>query len=171
MTNNAHSSILADKAMIANLTIGCWGGRIVDKEATAELLSMKSAEKTAGSFSKMLINKKHFKAIKIIINSIRQYHATVTMPWDNNGGRLLPSAKYSSYTAKLRTAQEELEIAVNLFINRYDIFKQEAEDLLGDLFDINIYPEKTELEEKFNIAVDFTKISEEEDFIVNLPDE
>ncbi len=165
------SSTLAQKAMIVTLSASCWSGRMADKEATQELLASKAAAKTAGSFIKVLVDKKHLKDVRMAINSMRDYHNNQTMPWDNNGGRLLPSSKYSQYTMKLRELQRELEAAVTIFVKNYDDYVTESSIALGDLFDKEEYPFAADLGTKFFLDSEFSKINEAADFRVDIPEE
>ncbi len=164
------SGILAKKAMIAKLSTSCWSARKTDKEATEELLETKKAEKQAGSFSKVLIDKKHLKKIREVINIMKKYHNANTLPWDNDGGRLLPSAKHSDYSSFLRQTKRELDAAVAEFVKDYPTYVADASFMLSDLYESSDYPDPTEMKEKFSIESDFSKVPESSDFRVDIPE-
>jgi len=164
------SGILAKKAMIATLSTSCWSARKTDKEATEELLTAKSAEKQAGSFSKALIDKKHLKDIREILNTMKKFHNTNTLPWNNDGGRLLPSAKHSDYSTFLRKCKRDLETAVDIFVAGFDTFVADASFMLNDLYCSADYPHSSEVKSKFSMEADFSKVPESADFRVDIPE-
>lgn len=163
------TSALSEKAMIARLGTSSWGGRTTDKVATQELVEFKRADKDSASVSKALVHKDNFKRIKAALKDMKDYHKEVTLPWDNNGGRLLPSTKFNEYSAKIRECQRELDAAVGEFIEGYPDFIVEAEERLGDLFEPTDYPEQNELRDKFALSVEFDKVPEAGDFRVDMP--
>lgn len=164
------SSVLSEKAMIVRLATSGWSGRITDKVATTELIENKNAEQDAASVTKALINKEHLKRIREIVSGMKKYHNEQTMPWDNNGGRLLPSTEFNAYTMKFRESQRELESAVETFIQNYPGYISEAEGRLGDLFSTDDYPPASEIEDKFMIDSAFEKVPEAGDFRVDIPE-
>jgi len=164
------AGILAKKAMIVRLSSSCWSARVTDKEATRELLENKNAQKNAGSLSKALIDKKHLRDIREIIGRMKKYHNANTLPWDNDGGRLLPSTKYSDYSAFLRQVKRDLETAIQSFQSGFQSYVSDATTMLGDLYQSDDYPDQYELKEKFAIESDFSKVPESSDFRVDIPD-
>jgi len=164
------SGILSKKAMIAKLSTSCWSARITDKEATIELLENKKAEKQAGSFSKALIDKKHLKAIRETISTMKKYHNANTLPWDNDGGRLLPSAKHADYSTFLRQIKRELQTHVDVFLAGYSTFVADASYMLNDLYQSADYPDLHEMKDKFAVESDFYKVPESSDFRVDIPE-
>ena len=165
------SNVLARKAMISTLETSSWSGRKVDKEATDELLRSKRADEGSGNFSKQLIDKEALSNIKSIISEARRYHKEITMAWDEKGGRLLPSTKYSSHTAKMRECQDKLKEEVDKFIENYDNLVNDSSYRLGDLFNNQEYPDKEELRNKFAINIDYDKVPEGNDFRLDIPEE
>jgi hypothetical protein len=165
------SGILANRAMIVKLSTSSWGGRKADKSATKELLEIKRAEKKAGSVTKALIDKDHptLKSIREIIRSMKSYHNTKTLPWDNEGGRLLPSNMHAEYAKFFRTSQEQLEEAVNNFVAEYPNLVNEASYMLGDLYDSDDYPHYSEIAQKFSLDVEFLPVPTGADFRVDIP--
>ena len=164
------SSILSKKAMVARLATGGWSGRVTDQAATRELIELKSAKDGVVSVTKAIIDKKHFKRIREVISGMKKYHNEQTLPWDNNGGRLLPSSKFAAYNLQLRESKRELEAATVEFMGAYNSFIDEAEDSLCDLFSRSDYPSVTEIENKFALSTHFDKVPEAGDFRVDIPE-
>jgi len=164
------SNILSEKAMIARLSTSGWSGRITDKIVTEELIRNKNAQKDAATVTKALINKEYLKKIREIVSGMKKYHNEQTLPWDNNGGRLLPSTKFNEYTMKFRESQRNLNSAVTEFLRDYPVYIAEAEERLGDLFVQDDYPNVDEIKDKFELDSVFEKVPEAGDFRVDIPE-
>lgn len=164
------SSVLSEKAMIVRLAVSGWSGRITDKVVTAELNEIKNAAVDAAIVTKTLIDKNHLKIIRNIVSGMKKYHNEQTMPWDNNGGRLLPSTEFNAYTMKFRESQRALETAVTDFVLQYPGYISESEERLGALFSVDDYPAVTEIQDKFSIETNFEKVPEADDFRVDIPE-
>jgi len=138
--------------------------------ATKEVTTSKAAADDAAIVYKALLKKESLKRVKGVIGSMKKYHDTVTLPWNNDGGRLLPSTKYNDYTAFFRKSQQELEDAVVEFAQTYEAHKLDAQDMLGKMYDNSDYPETAEIIKKFAIDAHFDKVPEAADFRVDIPD-
>jgi hypothetical protein len=164
------SSILSEKAMVARLSTGGWSGRVTDKIATDELTETKGAKKGSTSVTKAIIDKKYFKAIREATSTMKKFHKENTMPWDNNGGRILPSSKFAAYNLELRECKRALYEATVAFIAGYPGYIIEAEETLGDLFNEADYPHVSEIEGRFILDTHFEKVPESGDFRVDIPE-
>lgn len=164
------ASMLAEKGMIVRLATSSWSGRLTDKVVTQEVLDGKNAQKDSGSFSKAIINKDALKSIREALKSMKDFHNEQTLPWDKNGGRILPTTQYEAYTLQVRESSRLLEEAVELFVASYASYIGEAEERLGDLFSEDDYPAISEIKEKFSLSVSFEKVPEAADFRVDISD-
>lgn len=166
------SGILAKKAIMVHLETCCWSARVVDKAATKELLEAKNANVGAGSVYKALINKDNgkLKRVREILGNMRRYHKANTLPWDNNGGRLLPSSKHGDYTAFFRQSTRDLGVAVQEFLAEYPDLINDATHMLGDLYESSDYTDVSDIENKFSMDVVFSPVPQGSDFRVEIPD-
>jgi len=164
------AGILAKKAMVVTLSTTCWGARKSDKVTTKEVTENKQAQAGAVNVTKAMIKKDALKPIREIIRKMKKYHDTCTLPWDNNGGRLLPTSMHSDYTEFFRKCNQELEDAVLDFLSEYKNHVAEATYMLGDLYLEDDYPSKAELAKKFGMDLDFGKVPEATDFRVDIPE-
>jgi hypothetical protein len=164
------AGILAKKAMIVTLKISSWSARKTDKGVTLEVASSKSASAEAVRVSKTIVDRKALMKIKEIATKMRKYHNTVTLPWNNDGGRLLPTTKHADYTAFYRKCTQDFDDAVTDFVADYKNCIADASHFLGDMYDSDDYPDEVEIRNKFSMDLSFNKVPEAADFRVDIPE-
>jgi len=163
--------VLSKKAMLVTLSTSCWTGRVTDKITGKEVCENKRADEKAGNFTKAIIEKEHFKPIRSILTEARRYHNEITLSWNDNGQRILPSSLYGDYMATMRSLQTDLEQEISAFEAKYPNLVNDATYWLGDLFDRDAYPEPNEIKSKFSIEIDIAPIPSSDDFRVQISDQ
>ena len=159
---------ISERAMLANLTISIWSASKLDAVATDDIARMKRAEKGAGRYTKRLVDKHAMADIKQVVHEARDFHRRNTLPWADDGHRILPSANYFEYTAAQARFKERFEEAVRAFCGGYRDHVAEARKALGDLFSVEDYPRPEEIEGKFGITTSITPLPHEDDFRVQI---
>ena len=164
---------IASSAMIGYLNISVWEGRKKDKTTEQEVQASKgAASKRATSVHKHLLPESPaLEAIKTLRGEARQWFNRVTLPWDDNGGRLITTAQYFEVMADMSRMETRFNQLVQVFLNTYstEISKQAFE--LGALFNRNDYPTVDELREKFRFALSVNPVPMAGDFRVNIGNE
>jgi hypothetical protein len=158
---------LNDKAMLVYLNISIWTARKYDKKISTEVENKYGADE-AGRYNKILIAKKNLSNIQKIISSARAFHYENTLPWSDNGGRLLPSANYFGYVKAIQCFKDDFEREVINFLRVYPDLKNGAKLRLNGIFAEEDYPDVYTLESKFNIRSIILPVPEADDFRVNL---
>jgi len=158
---------LNDKAMLVYLNISFWTARKYDKRISQEIEDQYNAD-DAGRYNKILIAKEYLANIQKIISAARTFHYENTLPWSDNGGRLLPSANYFNYVRSIQGLKDDYEREVNNFLQVYPDLKDEARQRLNGMFHEEDYPDVFTLESKFNIKSMISPVPEADDFRVNL---
>jgi len=156
--------------MVVNLSISQWSARKHDKTASAEVERNHGAH-DAGRFNKLLLAQESIKEISKIAGSARTFHYENTLPWSDNGDRVLPAGNYFTYTSKLQSIKMEFEDAVYNFCNNYDSLVSDAKVRLNSLFNQGDYPHPSQIASKFSINVSFMPVPDVEDFRVSLTDD
>jgi len=162
------SKSLAEKAMIADLTIGCWTGRKMDRDKSWQFAEESHAQGDAGTWWTQLVPKRDLKEITSTLNMGRSKHKQFTLPWNDSGERILPAQAFMTYTDEMRTLRAQFEEEVSDFLQIYPMIIDKAEERLGDLFRHDAYPSVEQMQRKFHWTVDFYPLPSANDFRVNL---
>ena len=158
---------IAEKAMIVRLSVSQWSARKYDRKATKEVADNHNATASEiGRFNKMLIKADALKKISTLVNKVRAYNYANTLPWSNDGDRLLPSANYTEYSAQMREFGQEFEDYVDEFVANYNNLIDDARNRLNGLFNIADYPQN--VRHKFNFNVSIAPVPEAGDFRVDV---
>ena len=159
-----------EKAMLVYLNISFWTARKYDKRISQEIEDQYHAD-DAGRYNKILIAKEHLSNIQKTISAARTFHYDNTLPWSDNGGRLLPAANYFGYVKAIQAFKDDFEREVTNFIKVYPDLKDEARQRLNGMFDEEDYPDVCTLETKFDIRNMILPVPEADDFRVSLNDD
>ena len=101
-----------------------------------------------------------------MIGSVTLY--TNTLPWADNGARILPAANYWAYTQAQRDLKETFAAEVRSFCAGYREHLAEARSRLNGLFVEADYPDPAEIDLKFAYRTGFSPLPAAEDFRVAL---
>lgn len=160
---------VARNCMIVNLSLGVWAGYRLDKTASREVTERAGAETDAARVNKHLIDKAVLKPIVASSGAIRQHFYTKTLPWKDNGDRILTRQLYAPFIEEHQRLVGEFNAAVSDFVDRtYVAAKAQAEFRMGALFKADDYPSPRELRHKFYAHLDIDAVSEAHDFRVAL---
>ena len=161
---------LQDKAMLVTLSVSCWTARKLDRKVGEEVDRAHGA-RDAGRYNKLLVDKQHLDPVTSYAGQIRAYHYKMTMPWMDNGARLLPSKLFKEYSAEMRKMKNEYSNLVIAFLDKYEkTLVQEARLRLGTLYDPEDYPPRSDLRMKFDVELDILPVPDGADFRVDIGD-
>lgn len=82
-------------------------------ESTIPTLRRRLPPAIAGRYHKVLLPKQALAEIQKIVSEARQEHYFITLPWDDNGYRVLPAAAYMDHVAKMRGLSHRFSAAVD----------------------------------------------------------
>ena len=158
---------LTNKAMILNLQIGLWSGHKLDKEKSAEVTRDAGAQTGAARVNKHLIAKEVMSPITQAASAVRTHFYGATLPWKDNGDRLLTRVMYMGFMEEHGRRVQEFKDAVHHFTNfTYPGVRDQAEFRMGELFKPDDYPHAEDIERKFYVTLDIDAITEAGDFRV-----
>ena len=161
-------TILSEKAMLVTLTVGSWGGRMIDKTVTKEVADSKNASEDAGWYTKQLMSRDALKEIHNIATEARAYHYRLTMPWDDGANRLLPINVYDEYVRNIDRLIERRVAARIEFLKTYNTWIDEAKTRLGKMFDLSDFPSPEKIEARIQMEYKFLPIPDASHFVADL---
>lgn len=165
--NNSIS--IASSAMLVELSISTWTARKLDKKVSAEVDSAKGAKTNAGNYNKNLLAGTGFlDTITKYAANARAWHLSQTLPWSDNGLRLLPVSNFITYKEQLNTLETNYNALVEKFLVAYPNLVSAAAFQLGALFDRNEYPDADKIAHKFKFNVNFLPVPTAGDFRIDI---
>lgn len=162
---------LSERAMLARLSIGAWGSRKHDDAVTQEVTDNHKAEQGAGSYTKVLVSRKLLAPITKAMTAASSTHRAMTLPWDDNGERILAVTGYQQYAQQMRLARLTCQARVQEALEGYPkVHMAEARTRLGTMFNKDDYPPLEEVTSRFYIDVEIRPIPESGDFRAKIGD-
>ncbi|MBX5268568.1 hypothetical protein HJB99_07735 [Rhizobium sp. NLR17b] len=168
MTTGIQPAALETRAMIVNLTISQWSGRRLDRQVTDEVNSSHGASDDAGRYNKLLIPKDALAPIEKIVNATRTDFRKRTLPWIDDGGRIMAADAYLAHSRWIDGQRIKFDAAVEEFVAAYPGLLAEASKRLNTMFKADDYPSPKELRTKFAMAVTVMPVPTADDFRVNM---
>jgi len=160
---------LTRKAMVANLSIGIWQGYRLDKDASRKVTEDAGAAIDAARVNKHLVPKEALAAIVTAQNTIRTHFYANTLPWRDNGDRLMTRKLFIDFMPKHAELVQTFEAEVAKFLDEdYPSAIAKAEFRMGAMFKRDDYPAVSELRRKFYANLDIDAISTAGDFRVEI---
>lgn len=146
-------------AMLVELSISCWTARKLDKRVSQEIDTDKSARVRAGNYNKNLLagTQKLDNIVKFAAN-VRAWHNANTLPWSDNGQRLLPVEHFLTYKERIGEYEQEYNALVQEFLTSYPDLVDAAAFQLAKLFDRSEYPDVEDIAGKFNFRFVFSPV-------------
>lgn len=186
------SNDLHTRAMLVSLNISSWTARKYDRKVSQEVADAHGASIDAGRYNKHLlpttadITKQQMKAagkkiksedqtpnsykdLMSFIGEARAWHLENTLPWSDEGHRVLTVANYQKYTDGVRAKQHKFRTLLAAFVRDYPSLRAEAERILNGMFNADDYPRS--VEERFNFGFKIDPIPTGGDWRVELSDE
>lgn len=163
-------SQLQDSAMLVALNITQWSARKHDK-SVSDKVDRDNEAKDAGRYNKLLVDKTALEPCNQIAGAARAHLYKVTLPWGENGERLLPATLFFDFKTEMQTFESEFDARARTFLTIYPRLREEARLRLGKLYDPKDYPSEQDIRDKFSFAVAITPVASADDFRVKLNDE
>jgi hypothetical protein len=156
-------------AMLVELSISCWTARKLDKRVSQEVDATNGARARAGNYNKNLLagTQKLDNIVKFAANA-RAWHNINTLPWSDNGLRLLPVENFLPYKERLSELDQEYNALVQDFLTSYPDLVDAAAFQLGTLFDRTEYPEAEQIKDKFRFRYVFSPVPTAGDWRINI---
>lgn len=163
--------MLNKKAILVTLSLASFSPRKTDKRVTNQVLNQHAAASDAGRFVKNLLPDESIEPIRKLDGEIRQFHYDNTVPWGDDGLRLLPILRYDPYMEKMRQKRAARESLVQKFLENYQGWVENASARLHGLYNPNDYPPRDVVARKFQFKLQCQPVPDAGDFRVDVPNE
>ena len=164
---------VARSAMLVTLNISTYSGRKQDRRTQDEVTTAKGSgsARAASVYKNLFADCAELDAITKFQARARMRHYQMTLPWDDMGSRLLPTASFMEYTDDMRKYQEEFDRLVEVFLDKYDTLVAAAAFKLGTLFDRTEYPERATIARRFKFELTHIPLPTAGDFRLDIESE
>jgi hypothetical protein len=128
--------MITEKAMLAAVHISVWTAVKHDRKVSREVANQHGAHQGAGRYNKQLLHgAQKLEELRTLAGKIRQYFYKVTLPWSDEGFRLLPANFYFDLMARMREFEASFHEAVDAFLR---VYPEYIEQVLGTKFGVKL---------------------------------
>lgn len=160
---------ITDKAVLVKLGISMPGNTRKDPAITKEVKAKHNLGDKSGRWLKQLYPDEALDPLGSLAGEARNWHYEHSLPWSDEGLRILPTCHHFEYTSKMRAYRQQFEeLAETHFIGRLPEWIAWAKEQHNGTFDPKLYLSAEQLRRKFAFTTEFTPIPSGEDFRVQL---
>lgn len=133
---------LYSRAMLVSMNVSAWTARKYDRKVSKEVADSHNASIDAGRYNKHLMpaDAESYKALTSHIGALRALHIAQTLPWNDEGWRVLPVSNYYHYTDLMREGKHTFDRLLAEFVADYPNLRAEAQRQFNGLFNPDDYP-------------------------------
>lgn len=166
----SNDTAIHTRALLVWLKISGWSARKYDRSVSNKVNAQHGASSDASRVNKLLLpgDCASYKALATLATLIRSEHYDLTLPWTDEGWRLLPTANYIDYTDWLRKRQADFQTALDTFVQDYPALRMHASQSLGSLYRSDDYPDVSDIGQKFSVGLNYMPVPSDDDIRVNL---
>ena len=139
-----------------------------NREAAGELAELKGADKDSVSSSNRIIPISVLRPLRQIKSATNKYINKHTHPWDDNGGRLLPSKKITEYLSFVSLQKEKFYEERRKLRFQYDYILEDAKKRLNGMFKESDFPSVDEWLDRYQIRLEMETISDSDTRIAHV---
>jgi hypothetical protein len=158
---------VSERAMLVRLSISMWRAIRTDEAVNQEVARKHGSDARMGSFKKYLIDPAHLAPMERRAGEAYIMHRRLTLPWSDQGFRVLSMAGYWKYTEEMRKLEaafwKELD---EEFLPNCPEYKRKAKKALGTLWEDTSWP--SDIRSKYGFRVTPQPLPDSSDFRVQL---
>jgi hypothetical protein len=110
--------MITERAMLAAVHISIWTAVKHDRKISHEVASQHGAPVSAGRYNKQLLRGAgRLDELRTLAGQIRQHFYKITLPWSDEGYRLLPAHFYFELSARMREFEQSFSKQVDDFLD------------------------------------------------------
>ena len=164
--------MITERAMLAAVHISIWTAVKHDRKVSRDVADQHGAHQSVGRYNKQLLRgADKLDELRTLAGQVRQYFYKITLPWSDEGFRLLPSNLYFDLMARMREFEAAFEQGVESFLDVYPQYIEQVRPELNGLFREQDYPAADKLRKKFGVRLEILPIPSGADFRVQMSEE
>jgi hypothetical protein len=133
--------MITERAMLAAVHISIWTAVKHDRKVSRDVANQHGAREGAGRYNKQLLRgAEKLDALRTLAGQIRQHFYKITLPWSDEGYRLLPAHFYFELTTQMREFERAFSQSVDEFLEVYPSYIEQVRPELNGLFREEDYP-------------------------------
>jgi hypothetical protein len=156
------------QALIVRLSVSQYNPVRTDKGATLKAAILHNADSRSLNLQKRMLPKIATEPINKLVRELRSDHYKNTLPWGDDGLRLLPTKNWDTYLDMMLGYRSRFDSLVRDFIKGYAGFRQHAMSSLGALFDPDEYPDTDAIARRFAINTNWMPLPKSDDLRIQL---
>ncbi len=161
--------MITERAMLAAVHISIWTAVKHDRKVSRDVADQHGAHQSAGRYNKQLLRgADKLDDLRTLAGQIRQHFYKITLPWSDEGFRLLPSNFYFDLMEKMREFETSFEQGIENFLAVYPQYIDQVRPELNGLFREEDYPSAEKLRTKFGVKLEILPIPSGTDFRVQM---
>jgi hypothetical protein len=161
--------MITERAMLAAVHISIWTAVKHDRKVSRDVAVQHGAHESAGRYNKQLLRgAEKLDTLRTLAGQIRQHFYKITLPWSDEGYRLLPAHFYFELTGQMRVFEQSFSQQVEEFLAVYPSYIEQVRPELNGLFHEEDYPSAEKLRQKFGLKLEVLPIPSGDDFRVTL---
>ncbi len=163
---------LTQRATLVRLTVSVWSARKSDGLVETAVEERYRASPGVGTYLKYLLPGNRLLArVRNLANSMRHSFSDPSLPWYDDGTRIMPNEEIPAFMHKLRKVRPAWNAAVKELLEAYEQSKSDARKKLGELYQDEDYPSAKELATKFGIDLSISPVPTSDFRVDELPAE
>lgn len=160
---------ISNECMIVNLKISKWSGHVFDRTASEKINEDAGASGDTARVNKLIVPKEVLLPVNRADAAIRNHVIAKTLPWKDNGDRLLSRRMYMEFIEQHEKLVSEYNKAVDHLLSvEYPIARDKAEFRMGDLFDPSEFPDSYDLRRRYGVHLSVDMVPDAQDFRVKM---
>ena len=154
---------LLKEALTLDLVIRKWHGRKHDRDASAEINSLKNSDKKAARVNRPIVPAAFLSEINGAEKAARTFEKTITVPW-MTGRNMFHGSQLFEITHALNAYKDTFTQGVDRLCDRHHLLPMVAKQFLGDMYNPDDLPSITELRDKFSFEFHFEPVPQLDDW-------
>jgi hypothetical protein len=161
---------IAKRGILCKLKMPSIQSRRKHESETTRVAHDNEADSGMVSVIVCLVPKEYASKISGAAQRVRAAHRNMSLPWDDDGGRIIPIAVMENHASAIQGELSKYEAEIEEYANNLPAVEAAAKIRLGPLFDPSLYDSEDAVRAKLKPVVSYYPLPDSKDFRVDLDD-